>query len=144
MSFDQTIVNLNRWEVVFRVGKRALADGDLEEAEEQLLAALQDASKMGAGDPRVANINNSLAELYLKLEKYEEAETNFKQVITVWESTLGPSYTGLIDVLDNYAVALDKLGRGAEADETRDRAQKIRDEQAKLKATENKYDPPAR
>ena len=125
MEFDQTIVNVRKWEVNFRNGKKALEKGDFAEAEKQLLLALEEAGKFGKTDPRLANIHNSLAELYCRQDNFEEAEQYFQQVVEIWENTLGPNYSGLIEVFQKYSELLRKLDKNDQAEALKKRAEEI-------------------
>ena len=125
-EYEQTIVNFQRWEVCLRAGKNALEAGKYEEAEKQLKTALDQASKMKSGDPRVANISCALAELYYTQKQFEKAEQYYKQVIEIWESTLGPDYQGLIVVYESYSMILANLGRNEESRALMDKVDQIK------------------
>ena len=126
MDFEQTLEGIQRWEVSFKSGKEALDNGRYEDAEDNLNRAYKSAGKHGINDPRMANICETLADLYCKKSEYQKAGEFYLQVIQIWESTLGPKYSGLIKILNNYAEILEKLNQMDEATEMRDRAERIR------------------
>lgn len=130
-EFDQTIVNFQRWEVSLRAGKKALAEGDYDEAERQLTAAMTQAGKLQSGDPRIANISCALADLYYRQNQFEKAEEQYKQVMEIWEATLGSDYEGLIPVLENYSKILHNFGRREESIAAMNKVDKIRAKQQK-------------
>ncbi len=132
MEFEQTIVNVRRWEIYFRNGKRASEAGNFAEAEDQFNQALNEAAKFGEGDPRLANIHNSLADAYGKDNKPDLAEPHYRRVIDIWESALGPDYSGLVDVLENYGKILKALNRESDAKEALDRAAAIQENVQKM------------
>jgi tetratricopeptide (TPR) repeat protein len=127
MEFDQTIVNVKRWEINLRNGRKALADGDLDEAEKLLELALKEASQFNTRDPRTANIMSILAEVYSKQERYDKAAENYKNVIEILEETLGSDYEGLLEVLNKYAEARQNLDRSSEADGINQQIEAIRE-----------------
>ena len=129
MDFERTLEGVQRWEVFFKCGKEALAEGDYEDAELQLNRALKSAGKYGNEDPRLANIHNALAELYSRQELYEASGEHFRKVIEIWEKSLGPNYSGLIEVLGKYGGILTQLNRADEADEIYNRIEEIRKNQ---------------
>ncbi len=127
MEFEQTIINVRRWEVCYQSGRRAIDSGNFDEAEKHLQMALQEAGKLGQNDPRIANIHNSLGELYFIQKAYDKAIKHYEIVIEVWEKTLGKEYAGLVEVLENYAEILTKLNRADEAENARKRAKSIQE-----------------
>ena len=129
MDFERTLEGVQRWEVFFKCGKEALEEGDYEDAELQLKRALKSAGKYGDEDPRLANIHNALAELYGRQERYETAEKHYRKVIEIWEKSLGPNYSGLIEVLGKYAGILNQLDRAEEAETAYLRIEEIRSRQ---------------
>ena len=126
MDFERTLEGVQRWEVFFKSGKEALEEDDFEDAELLLKRALKSARKYGDEDPRLANIHNALGELYTKQELYEKAEKHYSKVIFIWEKSLGPNYSGLMEVLGKYGGILTQLDRSEEAEAVYQRIEKIR------------------
>ena len=129
MDFERTLEGVQRWEVFFKCGKEALEEGDYEDAELQLNRALKSAGKYGDEDPRLANIHNALAEVYGQQELYERAEKHYSKVIEIWEKSLGPNYSGLMEVLGKYGGILTQLNRADEAETIYQRIEEIRNHQ---------------
>ena len=67
-----------------------------------------------------------LALLYYTQGKYAEAESLFKQALTIREKNYGKNHRLVTTVLSNYADVLDKLGKTKEAASMRRRLKRIR------------------
>jgi hypothetical protein len=57
----------------------------------------------------------------------------YKRSLAIWEKALGPEHPNVAICLENYAVLLNKMGRGAEAEPLEARARAIRGRQAEKK-----------
>jgi TonB family protein len=62
------------------------------QGEEQLLAAVKAAEKLGALDERFADVLDTLASLYLERQKYAEAEPLLQRALAIREERLGPEH----------------------------------------------------
>ena len=69
---------------------------------------------------------NNLAALYYNQGKYAQAEPLVQRALAIWEKTLGPEHPTVATVLENYALLLREMKRGAAARELEARAQAIR------------------
>ena len=90
----------------------------------------------------VAGILNSLGEIHKNLERYEEAEKDYKEALEIYElansSTNSDEYIGdLATVLNNLAVLHNILGNYGEADDEYQQSLKIRKKLAKTGPEKN-------
>ena len=116
-DLDKTIIQQRSWENSFRAGKDSFKRKNYDMAEQQIKSALVDAGKLGDEDPRLGNIYGTLAEVYHKAGKLEEAEQTYQKTIKIWVDTLGKEYTGLVAIYRNYSELLCKMKRKDEAGE---------------------------
>jgi tetratricopeptide (TPR) repeat protein len=75
--------------------------------------------------PNLAQTLYGLAQVYADRGKYAEAEPLYKQALAIQEKAI-PLHPDFADTLNAYADLLDKTDRKAAADETRNRAEQIR------------------
>ena len=114
-DFDQTVSKIRRWETTLHAGRRAIEEKDYKEAENLLKKAVEQAGGLENDDPRLAKINRSFGDLFYENKKFETAEKYYKEVINVWETAFGDTYSGLVPVYENYADILGKLRKKDEA-----------------------------
>ena len=124
-ELDKTIVQRRSWENSFRAGKDSFKRKNYDMAEQQLKSALAEAGKLGDEDPRLGNIYGTLAEVYYKAGKLEEADQTYQKTIKIWVDTLGQEYTGLIAVYNSHSELLRKMKRKDDAQEMKTRAETI-------------------
>ncbi len=108
-----------RWERLSADGQTAYQAGRYAEAEEPLLAALQEAERFGEQDPRLATSLSNLAELYRAQGNYAEAKLLLQRSLAIREN-------GLAKALENYAALLRGADRETEAEKMEARARAIR------------------
>ncbi len=104
------------WERYFTAGRKAYRQGRNDEAEKQLLAALQEAEKFVPEDPRLVRNLNSLATLYIKLGNYAESVSFIQRSLVIQEKVPGPAHPNLATTLNNLATLYRFQGKYAEAE----------------------------
>ena len=104
------------WERYMAAGRQANDQGDYDEAEKQVLRALQEAENFGPEDPRLAASLNNLALLYHGQGKYAEAEPLHQRSLAIQEKTLGPEHPNVAASLSNLAELYRAQGQYAEAE----------------------------
>lgn len=103
------------WEK-FRVGGvRALADGNVLEAQAMWLGALDESSDFRFDDPRLSTTLEALAEVYWRRGKFDKAEPLCKQILQISETLLGPEHTDVALAANNLALLCDRQGKHSEA-----------------------------
>jgi tetratricopeptide (TPR) repeat protein len=100
--------------------------GDTAEAERKLKEALSEARELARTTSPLAQICHNLAALYADTNRFDEAETLYKQALSLQE-LLDPNDLFMINLLDGYAKLLNKVGRTQEAEAHRGRATVIND-----------------
>ena len=90
--------------------------GDLAEAESRVAEAIKEAKKIGTQDRRLAQSLTSLAAIYLRQGKSEEAVPLFKRALEIREKVLGPGHADVGSSLNNLATGYYRLGRYNEAE----------------------------
>jgi hypothetical protein len=101
------------WEGYTRAGLEARDAGRYVAAEPMLRAALRLAESGDPGRRLGASLSN-LAELYVVLHRYGDAETLLRRAVAVEEARVGPGHPAVADVLADYVVVLRHLRRDAE------------------------------
>ena len=71
--------------------------------------------KLGPNHPRTASTYYQLAQLYVKVERFEEAEVCYQNALSIQEHIFGPDHPAVIRVLDQYTKLLRRLSRISEA-----------------------------
>jgi hypothetical protein len=84
---------------------------------------------------------DAISSVYLAEEKYADAEPIYARLIVVEQKTFGEHSLILANTLQNYAIALRKLGRDVQAVQMEDRSKAIQAEQASKKVAVNKPSP---
>lgn len=89
---------------VFRLGRALLDNGHLEQAEPLLIAAVELRERLlDPGTPQVADSYNSLAVLYQRQGRYQEAEPLFQQALASLRRQFSDSDPRIISVTSNLA-----------------------------------------
>jgi len=95
---------------------------------------------LGADHPAVAKSLNNLAQLYLKLHRYTEAEPLFREALAIREKRLGPDHPEVAITLKSYSALLRDTKRKSEAKELSARAKDILDRNQKKGSAEYTVD----
>jgi tetratricopeptide (TPR) repeat protein len=103
------------WEK-FRVGGvKALAAGNILEAQAMWLGALDESSDFRFDDPRLSTTLEGLAEVYWRRGKFDKAEPLCKQILQISETLLGQEHTDVALAANNLALLCDRQGKYSEA-----------------------------
>ena len=104
------------WEKYTKAGTEAYQRGQYAEAEKQFVAALKEAEKFGAQDPRLATSLNNLATLYINQGKYAEAESLLRRALATFEKAPGPEHPIVAVVRISLATLYINQAKYAEAE----------------------------
>ena len=66
--------------------------------------------------PREAKTHFKLGILYFDQEKWKEAEASFQKALETYDKAIGAAHPEIADVLERYALLMQKTGRGTEAE----------------------------
>jgi len=103
------------WDALTRAGLAAREAGRYADAETMLKSALRLADvSPPRGNRRLAESLGNLANVYLALHRYEEAEPLLRRALAVEEQRAGARHPAVAAVLADYLVLLRRLGRHAE------------------------------
>lgn len=126
--FEKTVSHPSRWDLYREAGKKALATGDLAEAEQSFLIALEEARRhYPENDPRLATSLKHLGDLYHQMRRFGEALDFYRKAVAVIEKKLGAKSAALPGLLEGCAAALAAQGKKPEAAECAARARAIRE-----------------
>jgi tetratricopeptide (TPR) repeat protein len=92
-----------RWEQENEAGRLAFTDGDFARAEQSFLAAIREATKLGADNVRLASSLSNLGQLKYKQKDFAQAEALFHRALAIRERVLGPEHFGLVQNINNLA-----------------------------------------
>jgi tetratricopeptide (TPR) repeat protein len=105
--------------------EKAFRQGDYDDAENSVEAALEKAEQFGPEDPRLAASLNNLAFIYHVQGRYADAEPLYRRALVIVEKVLGPHHPNVATAMENYAALLRKTNRSAEAEKLEERAKAI-------------------
>jgi tetratricopeptide (TPR) repeat protein len=80
---------------------------------------------LGREHPSLVVLFNDLATTYVKMGHFEDARLTYLRAIALCGKTLGEDHLDYAALLENYAVALQKLGRKSEARKVKRQGQQI-------------------
>jgi serine/threonine protein kinase/tetratricopeptide (TPR) repeat protein len=103
-------------ETLIRYSGLLMTLGRFDEAEENLLEALEILEMGNAGPVQISAANNRLGQLYWTQGKLEEAEPYLRSTLSERRKVLDPDHPLVGESLNNLAVLLDDLGRTEEAE----------------------------
>ncbi|MCU0936760.1 MAG: tetratricopeptide repeat protein [Gammaproteobacteria bacterium] len=111
-----------RWNNLNVAATRALAQGQLAQAERLYVAALEEAQTLGAEDPRLAAALNNLGVLYVRAQQFERADELYRKALEVRQKALGPSHPQVGQSLSNLAYLRQAEGKLEESESFAKRA----------------------
>ena len=85
-----------RWEQQNEAGRLSFTDGDYARAEQSFLAAIREATQLGADNVRLASSLSNLGQLKYKQKDFAQAEALFHRALAIRERVLGPEHFGLV------------------------------------------------
>jgi tetratricopeptide (TPR) repeat protein len=103
------------WEKFRVAGVKALAAGNVLEAQAMWLGALDESADFRFDDPRLSTTLEGLAEVYWQRGNFDKAEPLCKQILQISETLLGPDHTDVARAASNLGVLCDRQGKYAEA-----------------------------
>lgn len=121
-SFEQTV-----WETHTRSAAEALEAKDYDKAEKLYNFAIQEAEKLGEGDPQLAASYNNMADFYFAQGDGEKAENMYSKSLAIKEKSLGLSDRDLVVDLTGLGNAYAAQEKYEEADASFKRALDILD-----------------
>jgi len=92
-----------RWEQQNEAGRQSFTDGDFARAEQSFLAAIREATQLGADNVRLASSLSNLGQLKYKQKDLDQAEALFHRALAIRERVLGPEHFGLVQNINNLA-----------------------------------------
>ena len=117
--------SLRNWGELHRL-RRQYAD-----SERAFRASLAGWEKSVLRVPREAKTHFKLGMLFLDQEQWKPAEASFKKSLDVYDKAIGAAHPEIADVLDQYAVLMQKTERPDEAKQMQARAKEMRAEHAR-------------
>jgi tetratricopeptide (TPR) repeat protein len=106
---------------------QAYKQGLYAEAEQQLIAALEEAERLGLPDQRLIVPLTTLALVYSAQDQPEKAEPLYQRLLLLRETALGPDHLEVAACLDNLAEVYEAQGQYARAEPFYQRALSIRE-----------------
>ena len=110
------------WQQRNTAGEAALRKGLYSEAERLLQAAIEQAEKLGANDPRLAISLDALAEAYYLQSKFAQGEALALRALAIRERAFGPDSLEVVGSLNNLGLLYHAQGRVTEAELVNQRA----------------------
>jgi tetratricopeptide (TPR) repeat protein len=90
-------------------------DSDTSSVEQQLLATVKDAERLGPGNPLLLSSLYSLATYYEDRKEYDKAANQYERALDLKEKANGPNHPDVAAILQRYARLLQKAKRPSEA-----------------------------
>jgi len=116
-----------RWEGHNENGRRAFTQGDYAQAEQSFIAAIREATLLGADNARLATSLSNLAQLKYRQKDLAQAEALFRRSLAIRERMLGGDHVGLVQNINNLAALHYTRGELAQAEPLFRRALEISD-----------------
>src|SRR6185437_11924334 len=92
-----------RWERHNEAGKRLLGAGEFAAAEQAFIAAVREATLLGADNERLATSLSHLGQLKTRQKEFAQAEALFRRALAIRERVLGKDHPSLIPAINNLA-----------------------------------------
>ena len=92
-----------RWESHNEEGRRLFSQGDLDAAEREFIAAIREATSLGADNVRLASSLGSLGQIKYRQKDLEQAEALFRRALAIRERVLGADHFSLVQAVNNLA-----------------------------------------
>jgi len=105
-----------RWEGHNENGRRAFTQGDYAQAEQSFIAAIREATLLGADNARLATSLSNLAQLKYRQKDLAQAEALFRRSLAIRERMLGGDHVGLVQNINNLAALHYTRGELAQAE----------------------------
>ena len=115
----------DKWQESQQSGKSAFGQGDFVQAERSWSAALEEARKLGAEDPRVVRSLTDLAGVYRAQGKDAEAQSCLEEALAITEKLAGSDNPRVAVILNNLGAACSAQRRHWDAEAAYRRALSI-------------------
>lgn len=92
-----------RWESHNEAGRRLFGQGDHAAAEQEFIAAIREATLLGADNVRLASSLSSLGQIKYRQKDLEQAEALFRRALAIRERVLGAEHFSLVQAINNLA-----------------------------------------
>ncbi|HEU4642738.1 MAG TPA: tetratricopeptide repeat protein [Gemmatimonadaceae bacterium] len=92
-----------RWENHNEAGRRWFAQGDYARAEQAFIAAIREATLLGADNVRLASSLSNLGQLKYRQKDLPQAEALFRRSLAIRERVLGGEHFSLVQAINNLA-----------------------------------------
>lgn len=116
-----------RWERHNEAGKRLLGAGEFAAAEQAFIAAVREATLLGADNERLATSLSHLGQLKTRQKEFAQAEALFRRALAIRERVLGKDHPSLIPAINNLASVQAAAGNVAQAEPLFRRALELND-----------------
>ena len=92
-----------RWESHNEAGRRLFSQGDHAAAEQEFVAAIREATSLGADNVRLASSLSSLGQIKYRQKDLQQAEALFRRALAIRERVLGSDHFSLVQAINNLA-----------------------------------------
>ena len=116
-----------RWERHNEAGKRLLGAAEFAAAEQAFIAAIREATLLGADNERLATSLSHLGQLKTRQKEFAQAEALFRRALAIRERVLGKDHPSLIPAINNLASVQAAAGNVAQAEPLFRRALELND-----------------
>ena len=116
-----------RWERHNEAGKRLLGAGEFAAAEQAFIAAVREATLLGADNERLATSLSHLGQLKTRQKEFAQAEALFRRALAIRERVLGKDHPSLIPAINNLASVQAAAGNVTQAEPLFRRALELND-----------------
>ncbi|HEY7878308.1 MAG TPA: tetratricopeptide repeat protein [Gemmatimonadaceae bacterium] len=105
-----------RWEAHNEAGRRFFSQSEYAQAEQEFIAAIREATLLGADNARLATSLSNLAQLKYRQKDLAQAEALFRRSLAIRERVLGGDHVGLVQNINNLAALHYARGELAQAE----------------------------
>jgi tetratricopeptide (TPR) repeat protein len=116
---------LRNWGELHRLRK------EYPESEKRFRQSLAGWEKSVQKVPREAKTHFKLGMLYFDREQWQPAEASFQKALEIYDKAIGAPHPEIADVLEQYAILMQKTGRAAQGEKLSARAKAMRAEHAR-------------
>ena len=101
--------------ITFPLETQESVKSDTSSVEQQLLATVKDAERLGPGNPLLLSSLYSLATYYEDRKEYDKAANQYERALKLKEEANGPNHPDVAAILQRYARLLQEANRPSEA-----------------------------
>jgi tetratricopeptide (TPR) repeat protein len=115
------------WKTYVETGTEAYQDERYATAETMFLAARKEAEGFGSNDVRLASTLSQLALVYYTEKKDEQAESNYRRAVEIWDKAKAPPSIERASALNNLGILSARQGGKQDAQRFYERALDMRE-----------------